>query len=333
MSDEQKPVSDSEEQPEQPNFARQLLPEFQRWRESHSSPASRETLVERIAELRSMVEKYESQAKSEGKEAEFRQGMAMIARLEWMLTPEGIASQLVTKMVQDTPNAQPHAGATAELRAILEALPEAEQRQALYLQKLVLTDDAFGIILRGHVLIENTLQACIYAYVPEPVDLYGKLELFARQKIDLAYMLGIVSKDERALLGSFNALRNKLAHFDKGTKYQSPDFQFTAKDEEKLWKEFVTNPAAAGEWPPYDAAKFPRHLRYIVSHLYLMLSERWARVEAKRLTPVHETVVLSETERSFRNLYAIMFVKLMGAVGGVADDDSASGNPVTEPSA
>lgn len=176
--------------------------------------------------------------------------------------------------------------AVEKVRGEFAALPEVEQNQAMYLQKLVLTDDAFGIIVRGHVLIENALQSCIYAYVPDPIDLYAKLELFFSQKIRLAQMIGVISSDEASILAKFNALRNKIAHHGKGIANPQPDFQLTPEHERLLWEAFTQNPSMAGAWPPYDTSKFPTHLRYIVMHLWVVLNTRKHELAKRKLRPI-----------------------------------------------
>lgn len=205
--------------------------------------------------------------------------------------------------------------AIQELKSQFEGLPEADRRQTLYLQKLALTDDAFGIVVRGHVLIENALQACIYAYVPNPVDVYRKLELFFSQKIRLAYMLGVVSVEEQLILDRFNGLRNKLAHYGRGTHSKAPDFHLTAEHERALWVEFTKVTSMGGDWAPYDPSIFPTHLRYIVMHLYFTLGGRAKELRKRKLAPI-VSELLHEEDSVMLSYITKLSIDLFNALGG-----------------
>jgi hypothetical protein len=185
-----------------------------------------------------------------------------------------------------------------DLKEKFRSLPEADRRQALYLQKLTLTDDAFGVVVRGHVLIENALQACIYAYVPNPADLYRKLEMFFSQKIGLAHMLGVIDRDEKLILDQFNRLRNKLAHYGRGTQNEAPDFHLTEEHERQLWESFIKIPSMGGDWPEYDGSTFPTHLRYIVMQLYFTFNGRAKDLAKRKLAP---NCRRADARRGFRN--------------------------------
>ncbi len=195
-----------------------------------------------------------------------------------------------------------------DARQKIPELSPDQRRQTRFLRALVLTDDAFGIVLRGHVLVENAIEACIYQYLPNP-QLLKKLNIFFSKKIRLAFMLGIISKDERDILNALNVLRNKVAHFEGDVLAEkSPDFVVTADDERALWSEFAHNPAMCGEWPEYERNKFPLFLRYFVVHLYVYFDNRARRLRQRRLPPVHMDLKFSEMERAVMPYSSMLIV-------------------------
>jgi hypothetical protein len=211
--------------------------------------------------------------------------------------------------------------AITELKDKFRGLQETDRLQTLYLQKLALTDDAFGIVVRGHVLIENALQACIYAYVPNPADLYRRLEMFFSQKIRLAHMLGIISADEKLVLDMFNRLRNQLAHYGHGTQSEAPDFHLTAEHERPLWEQFIKAPSMGGDWPEYDASIFPTHLRYIVMQLCFTFSGRAKDLEERKLSPIVDELVPQEDSRMLSYITKLS-INLFAALGGTDEAET-----------
>lgn len=77
---------------------------------------------------------------------------------------------------------------------------------------LLTTDDPLGIILRGHVLIENELDKCIVSSFIHPQRLHDDLKLFYAEKVRLAFALGLINEKERVMLNSLGKVRNGLVH-------------------------------------------------------------------------------------------------------------------------
>lgn len=295
--------------------AQQLLADFQKLKARGDEPWSGAGVAkERLAEFRSLLQGLYDIHDDEKDRTSIQEVIATLSQVEDLLDPNKRAAMLLKRLSE--PSAiKPDSEGLDQARAAFLAKPAQEQRQFLYLQRLALTDDAFGVIVRGHVLIENALQACIYAYVPHPADLYRKLELFFAQKVRLAHMLGIITRDESRILLEFNELRNQIAHFGKGTEHSSPDFLLTPEREEELWLKFVGNPAMKADWVEYDRSKFPLHLRYIVMHLYLVLSSRIDRLASKKLSPVIDEIVLSDLEAAVSAAVGPFLLNFLSALG------------------
>jgi hypothetical protein len=75
------------------------------------------------------------------------------------------------------------------------------------------SEDGIGVVIRGHLYIERSVEACIDAYLPHPVP-YANPILTCDVKIILAQCIGILSVAECSVLKAINALRNKIAHED-----------------------------------------------------------------------------------------------------------------------
>lgn len=297
----------------QKGAVKKLLAQIEYWKSNRSEGL--EGLRDRLAEIRSGIN--EVQATFEDGEKPLTAVSERLEAFEKLVSPDGLRQLIFEMIAEKLPDAPVPESAVEAVRAKLLGMSDQELRQFLYLQRVVLTDDAFGIIVRGHVLIENALQACIYAYVPNPVDLYRKLEMFFAQKIRLAYMLGVIDDNERRMLNHFNKLRNDIAHFGEGVENDAPDFHLTAKEEESLWRKFVANKSMGGKWPSYDASKFPRYLRYVVMYLYVALSARANELKVLRLPSVVEKFQATDLDKSMRTIVPIMLVNVMTGIGQV----------------
>jgi len=242
------------------------------------------------------------------KEKNFSDTIAALDNVLGFFDPIVVGQRFLKRVVESLPTMAPDVAAAKERFA---KLSEREQRQALYLQRFVLTDDAFGIMVRGHVLIESALQRCIYAYVSSPRDLYDKMEMFFQRKLQLARMLDLIDDGELQILSDFNELRNRLAHLTGSIGDQAPAFHFTSGHEKWLWRKFIANPSMSSGWPEYDDSQFPLYLRYVVMHLYLLLNNRADRLKTKKLQPVIAELGLSELEKMALPVTTMMLTKLL----------------------
>lgn len=240
-----------------------------------------------LAGLRALIEALSGLRERDAQEQQhLDKVLDSLRQLEVFTDPQKLLEYLFEHVVERLQDADVplDADGVEKTRAIFEKMSEAERQGVLYLRRLILTDDAFGIVVRGHVLIENALEECVASYVPDPVDLFGELKMFFAQKLLLAKMLGVISADEYNILKAFNKLRNEVAHNSK--RSNTAGFHLTAERERELWNAFVSNPAMTGKWPAYDVAKHPIYLRYMVVHLYLMLTKRGSDLKERRLAPV-----------------------------------------------
>ena len=165
------------------------------------------------------------------------------------------------------------------------------------------------------MLIENALESCILAYVPNQMDLYEDFDMMFSRKIKLAHMLGIIDAEERRVLERFNKTRNSIAHAKSGTK---PAQRITQKDEESLWNSFIAKLPAQAIWPKYDGSKFPAFLRYLIVYLYTTLHSRAEALKDKRLTAVFDVVGGAEEDRYVdRPFLAMLIVNWLTWIGDI----------------
>jgi hypothetical protein len=293
---------------------------FERWRhEPRPESTSGNALKDSFDSMRSIARELES--KYPQVEKPFEKFFAMLDLVENALSAEGIQRILLEKVIAESPKTLFPAEAAEKLREAIAGMTDAEQRQFAYLRLFAATEDAFGIIVRGHVMLESMIQSCIYAYVPNPLDLYSKLEMFFAQKVNLAFMLGIIDNHEKQILKDFNNLRNRIAHIGGDVGAEGPDFSLTPEDEEALWKKFVANPSVGGAWMPYDKTEFSQYIRYIVMALYIMLSERHEKLKTRRLKALAEEFSVSGNSKLMRFLLPIFAVKAIGST--VLDKDKS----------
>ncbi len=73
------------------------------------------------------------------------------------------------------------------------------------------SEDELGLLLRGHLYIENELVKIIEAHMPHP-EKFDIAAINFPKKIYLAAAMGILSEEEVEPYIFFNKLRNKLAH-------------------------------------------------------------------------------------------------------------------------
>lgn len=230
----------------------------------------------------------------------------MVDYFSGITTPEGlsrIALEMAAVELADKPQAEDTSKTFADA---LAKMNEDEQKQFHYLRMLFVTDDAFGVLVRGHVLLESALKRCINEYVVSPKP--GLYKYFS-QKVRFAHMLGIIDKGEANVLIAINDLRNDVAHIGSNDDKESPDFDLTADHEKVLWEQF-TSMTRYGFWPTYNKAKFPRHVRYVLAYLWLSLVARLNGLKNRRLQPVVDSIRAEVNPLSFSTFLPILMVKL-----------------------
>ena len=217
---------------------------------------------------------------------------------------------------------------TSDFEPILKGyheLPEGNQKQIRYMLQMVSTEDAIGIILRGSVLIEATLDECIYAYVPNPYDLFSEIRMFADNKIRLAHMLGIITKSEKEILEALNGLRNKIAHtHNKPGDSNSPGIDLTWAEEKSYWSLFQEKGAMGAGWPEYDKDAFPRAFRRIFFGTYMALSYRAGSLAEKRLSEISAEVASTEADLEMQVAMTVMLLRICEKLGTSVLDRSSS---------
>lgn len=88
---------------------------------------------------------------------------------------------------------------------------EREPETDAFPKELEYKNDKLYIILRGHLYIENELDALLEGFLPNPDVLELHRESF-RRKIFLALALNLIEQNHFAALRDFNEFRNKYAH-------------------------------------------------------------------------------------------------------------------------
>lgn len=246
---------------------------------------------------------------------EFTEWAQKVLRLEQLLDP-GQRFKLIAETLHKNfaPRSTPE-----QIEAMREAfrkLGSHQKRQARYMLRMMGTEDSFGVVVRGQVLLENTLDSCLYAYVPNPMDLFAELDMFARQKIRLAHMLGIISKAEQDILSAVNTFRNKIAHPQRRFPDRvDPDYEVTDGAARNLWSVFTHNEAVGGEnWPEYDDAHRASFMRYIYLHLYLMLEHRLRGLEEKRISDISASLGYKKEERAVAPAATVVMVRILEVV-------------------
>lgn len=171
-----------------------------------------------------------------------------------------------------------------ESKQQLEKAGAYDRREFEHLANLIATQDALGVLLRGHVLIEASIEDLLLGYFAHDVDLFGDLELFFKSKVNLARSLGLISEIEEKFLLQLNRTRNKLAHRTRGKG--TPRFLLDAAEEKLLWQDFVAS--FGGNWPTYDAEKFPQFLKYICVCLKMRFDARASDLMPDKLTDKYD---------------------------------------------
>ena len=90
---------------------------------------------------------------------------------------------------------------------------ESDQLLAALERHLRTKDDIEMILLKGHLVLEQTLNQMLLGYIGKEQDLVG-LNLMFSKKLDLLVALspGLYEKDDIYQLREINRIRNKLAH-------------------------------------------------------------------------------------------------------------------------
>jgi hypothetical protein len=284
------------------------------------NPLNPRELLYFLKDIRALTE---ASRKAHGgeKDAEYESSLEKFNKLEELLDPQKRLILLV-RGIRD------HATAGLDTKAVDTAIkayhdsPDDTKRQIRYMLRMIGTQDAFGVVVRGHVLIENMLDTCIYEYAQNPMDLFNEIGLFGAQKIKLACMLGVIDTHEQQILLALNTLRNKVAHGrHRFPDVGDPDFELAWSDEKSLWSKFTNNEAMSGEWPAYSKDNFPEYLRYIYLHVYSILSSRSAALAKHKLKPILDAIKPDEGQRLIQPVLTIFYFKLFEHIGNVAFDE------------
>jgi len=192
---------------------------------------------------------------------------------------------------------------------------------------LLTTEDALGIILRGHVLVENALDQCIVASFVHHQRLHDDLKMFYGEKVKLAHALGLIDDNEEIFLSSLGSIRNKLVHYEATATRPRPRYFVTADEEARLWGKFRAM-AIGGPWPEYDAGKFPYHLKLLLAGLYMLLTTRSQKIRPgvvrEREHIIDQYFVTALTLFTVRH-----YLKLRDIIEALAGDYSQGANPPT----
>ena len=238
-------------------------------------------------------------------------GTDALRKLQDLLDPEKRLKVILAGYLEHLHTKDLEPATVDEALKTFDKLADDKKQQLQYMLSMIATEDAFGVVVRGHVLVENTLDSCIYAAVPNPRDLFKDLRLFGIEKIRLAQMLGVIDTDEERMLTSLNTLRNKVAHVRrKFPEVAEPDFEVRAKDEEAIWLQFVGKISKVAGWPKYCEEDFPQHLRYVYLHLYLVLSRRVDLLTDRGPKSIIDAVELDDQQKMVLPLLTIFFAKV-----------------------
>jgi hypothetical protein len=197
------------------------------------------------------------------------------------------------------------------------------QQQFLFLFRFGVSDDPYGVVIRGHVIVENALTACVKSYLPDRPNLgnaFPKYRKAFMQKVVLGYELGIFDAAECEILREFNALRNVVAHQLGGTQPTSGNVEFDWRKEKPLWDKFISNDATRGRWPEYDKALFPDFLRYMVIFMYLHFQKRSENLSPKQLPDKALTEASNDFEREVKSFLTLFMASLVPKIGDVRED-------------
>ncbi len=250
--------------------------------------------------------------------------MPRIREFRELLTPEG-AKRWAVERLKGYITTSPIKAEHVELaKAAISAASEEMQRQWLHLGRFGLSDDAVGVVIRGHIVVDNVLKSAIQAYLPKRPPL-RKVSRFFVPKVLLGYELGILDSNECAILTAFNEMRVLVAHYIGGVRSESAEPEFGAADEERLWNIFTANEAMRGPWPEYDATKFPQYLRYIVLHLYLHLQRKAEALEKKRLPESAVSGSFTDDERNGQALLTLLVARFVNEIGPFRAGEKGSG--------
>jgi hypothetical protein len=85
--------------------------------------------------------------------------------------------------------------------------PEDEWRALRHIYE---SSDPVVIVVRGHIIVENFLDASLDRYLQGGIGVFCGAGFST--KFRLAYAVGLLNESERDLFAAFNTLRNRLAH-------------------------------------------------------------------------------------------------------------------------
>jgi hypothetical protein len=184
------------------------------------------------------------------------------------------------------------------------------------------SDDAIGIVMRGHKYIQQALRQLIEDAVPRPDA--GLSNLKYDRALALANTLALITPEEYTFLKLVDSLRNKLGH---------DDFELTSQHEIEamyLWGQAMNHPFLEGLAERYEGEHFPRLLRITLITLTYTLLNRQKQIasEGKRLP---ELVADVKVGIDGYGTFAAAFVMDRAARGKQSEYDVSAGVKLTHP--
>lgn len=294
---------------------RDLLLGLHEWTErDKSAPFDPVAFSKMLGQARAFID-VARQARGAKPDADYVAGTDALKKLQDLLDPQKRLKMILSGLLERIHTKELEATTVDAALTAFDKLADDKKQQLQYMLSMIATEDAFGVVVRGHVLVENTLDSCIYAAVPKPRDLFKDLRLFGIEKIRLAQMLGVLSSDEENMLTTLNALRNKVAHVRRQfPEIAEPDFEVKPKDERDIWLQFVGNISKVAGWPKYREEDFPLNLRYVYLHLYLVLSRRVDLISERGTKSIAEAIEPDDQQKMALPLLTILFAKVFATI-------------------
>lgn len=198
-----------------------------------------------------------------------------------------------------------------QVRRALAAEDVHGKAETEHLIAMLSTDDPLGIMLRGHVLVENALDLIMSRYLARPMNLHDELQLYFAGKVKLAYGLGILSEPEKEMLKIINKKRNRLVHEEPAELRSRPRYTFTISEEREVWTRFRDTIGKVGPWPEYDQAKFPLYLKIAVLGTAFRLTKRSNDIRDHKLGIMDDRFREPTLSAHYSAAVTILIVKLI----------------------
>ena len=229
--------------------------------------------------------------------------------------PIFIMKQVLIKLA--SADTEPTAEMIEQVRATFDKTDVVDKSEVRHFLHLLMTEDPLGIMLRGHVLVENALDQCLAAAFVNPQRLHDDLKMFYAEKVKLAFALGLISDNERRLLNGLGSVRNALVHYEANTKKTKPRYFMTAVEEGRLWRQF-RDLEIRGPWPEYDQATFPSHLKIMLTGLFMLLATR-----SQKITPASPQTTTHEIDQYFVTALTLFICRFYPKVWDAIEEASA----------